>query len=328
MNKRGSLFIKVFIISIYLFLIISVAEAVTEKLIIDAKSSYVLNGKNVTVVGVNEDIVNFYVDGIFGQVRKDHDRTINGVLINVTGVSRTPPKVIVYLTVDFVCGDNICSDLESQLICCKDCGCFTGADACINNVCGQNISSPVATYDCYSDTDCADEDPCTIETCNTQVTPYRCEYPKITACINGDLCCPLNCEDTQDSDCINIDRCKRHDDCDDGNPCTAGTCDGTPKRCVFVKTEGCPSDNQCMAVGSISLNNYCDISGVWLNKRSDDEKCSEPYECISGACTLKRCGQNSFILKIFRISIFSVGIIAAILLIFYLIIIVKRGIKE
>lgn len=304
------------LIVFFLFLSISLVSAVTEKVIMDTHTSYSLNGKNITLIGVSGNRVNLNIDGVIGVAERDQVDYLNGVKVNVTGISITPPKAIMYLTVDFICGDNVCSNLESQIICCKDCGCL-GSNVCLNNMCVQNISQPQATYECYQTNDCEDNDPCTVDSCNQEGIPFRCEHTRITACINDDRCCPLTCEDTQDNDCINIDRCKRHNDCDDGNPCTSETCEGIPKRCKFVKTEGCVLKNKCTAFGTIDLGKYCATSGLWLNKILDNEKCSEDYECFSGVCTLKVCGKNSFILNIFRISTFLSAALVLILLIFY-----------
>ena len=311
--------------SIFFFILITASVyGISEKVILDARVSYIFSGKNVTLVGIFEETANFYIDGVFGSVAKGTAHKVNGVEINVTGVSRTPPKVIAILTVNYVCGDNICSSFETQLICCKDCGCLLNSQICLNNICVQNISQPQATYDCYNPQDCDDGDSCTIESCNTAVTPYKCEYSSIITCINDDRCCPLNCEDTQDNDCLGIDRCKRHDDCDDTNPCTSETCDGLPKRCNFVKNSGCPLSNICVTTGTLDKNRYCSDNGEWLNKKIDNEKCTEAYECFSGVCTLKRCGKNSFFLKLFKISLYIGSLIAVILLIGYVIISMKR----
>lgn len=320
MEKGGFRYILIILFLIFNIIIVS---AVTEKIIMDAHTSYSLGGKNITLLGVSGDRVNLKIDGVIGVVERDQIDYLNGVKINVTGISITPPKAIIYITVDFVCGDNICSNLESQTICCKDCGCL-GSEVCLNNICAQNISQPSATYECYQISDCEDNNQCTIDFCNQEGIPFKCEYTRITACINNDRCCPLTCEDTQDNDCINIDRCKRYDDCDDSNPCTSETCEGTPKRCKFVKTDGCVLENKCVAFGTINFGKYCAISGVWLDKKIDNEKCSEDYECFTSYCTLKRCGRNSFIFSIFRISTFLAGILLIILLICYFTILNKR----
>ena len=319
MERRRDL-IKICLAIVFLFNIAYFVGASTERIIMDAKTSYTLNGKNITLVGVYGDRANFNVDGVFSTVRRDDFGFVNGVKVNVTGISVTPPKVIVIFTVDYICGDNSCSSLESQIICCKDCGCFSVSETCMNNMCAQNISRPEATYECYVTSDCDDDNPCTIETCNAANIPYRCEYTEIEACINNDKCCPLNCEDAQDNDCLTADRCKRHDDCDDSNPCTTETCEGQPKRCNFIKQEGCILDDKCVTIGYIEASIYCDKSGSLLNKKSDNEKCSEAYECFSGVWTLKRCGKNSFIYRLFKTSTLFAGILAIFLLICYVVI--------
>jgi len=319
-----------YVILLLLYIIFngSLVYSTTEKIIIDKLTSYTINGKNITLIGVSAYLANFKVDGVIGVVERNKSKFINGVKINVSGISINPPKAIIFITVDFVCGDNVCSNQESQTICCKDCGCLSISNICLNNICVQNISQPQATYECYQDIDCSDNDLCTIESCNKDNIPFRCQYPKITACINDDRCCPLTCEDTQDNDCLNIDRCKRNDDCDDSNPCTSEVCEGGPKRCKFEKTEGCVLNNKCVSTGTINFGTYCALNGAWLNKKLDNERCLGDYECYSGICTLKKCGKNSFIFNLFKISTFFAAILTLLLFICYFTLINRKKIDD
>ena len=57
---------------------------------------------------------------------------------------------------------------------------------------------------CHSDADCQEkpDNPCTIDVCNSPGTPASsCSHTPITACIDGDGCCPMGCTALNDNDC-------------------------------------------------------------------------------------------------------------------------------
>ena len=55
---------------------------------------------------------------------------------------------------------------------------------------------------CYSDSDCDDGDPCTIDTCVNPGTPSAyCLHEPIVSCGDSDGCCPPGCDYTTDNDC-------------------------------------------------------------------------------------------------------------------------------
>lgn len=51
---------------------------------------------------------------------------------------------------------------------------------------------------CTRPSQCDDKNSCTIDTCDTT---SNCKHVAITACTNGDNCCPSSCAISSDSDC-------------------------------------------------------------------------------------------------------------------------------
>ncbi len=287
-----------------IFTLISIVSA-SEKLFLKVKDSIIINGKNITVQGLystkNADVVNFNVDSIFGSVQKGNTSNVNGVVISVLEISKSPPVVIITINVPFNCGDGVCSSYEDYQICCKDCGCgLKGRQACISNICRENVTHPSALYDCYKDLDCNDENPCTSNTCNREIIPHKCVYTQITACANNNGCCPLTCSDTEDNDCLNVDRCKVKGDCNDENPCTSETCEGAPQRCKYVSKQGCPLGSECVPQETLNKDQYCSLESKWTSLKKIGKACDKNYECLTGSCQHGKCSGFSFIMRIFK----------------------------
>ena len=151
--------------------------------------------------------------------------------------------------------------------------------------------------------DCADDDPCTDDACETGV---GCVYAPATgapcedgdACTVGDICqtgaCvgggAPNCDDglvcTQDScapdvGCVNDPGIFDGEPCDDGDPCTTGDhcADGA---CAGAGTPDCDDDNPCTA-------DSCDPETGCVNTPSngscdDGDPCTVGDSCAAGAC--------------------------------------------
>jgi hypothetical protein len=63
---------------------------------------------------------------------------------------------------------------------------------------GDAADTPVEG--CEADADCADEDPCTVNRCNT--TSGECFIEStIVTCVDDDTCCPTACDGSTDNDC-------------------------------------------------------------------------------------------------------------------------------
>ncbi len=320
---------------LFLILIISSSfgSAVTQKFFLEEGISTMFQGKNISLTGIQEGIASYYVDGIFFEVRKGESIINSGVEINLVGYSMHPTIAITNITINFVCGDSTCASDQGEDTnsCCNDCGCPTREQACINNICAQNITLPVATYQCQVDEDCLPEhrplNDCFIRTCDKTVTPYRCATRDLTTCVAGDNCCPLQCTAESDRDCATIDLCKLHKDCDDHNPCTIDACEGTPLRCHSSDNGGCIVGEQCIPLGGKEGVKYCSYGGTLRFMSELGTSCTEDYECFTDSCRFKKCStpltENIFFYSVIVVFAALIGII-----IFYLSLAIKRRNQE
>jgi hypothetical protein len=292
--------------------------AVNQKIILNKGESQVVNGKNITFLGVVGEAANVRVDGDFGKIQKGSSKFINGVDIHLAGLSTSPAVAILNVTVLFNCGDKNCETTkgEGPNICCKDCGCIPSARACVNNVCVENVTLPGAVYQCQTDSDCAvpSEALCTQATCDKTVIPYRCKLRQITLCSDKDNCCPFGCTEKNDLDCSKVAQCIKAEDCDDGNPCTTEKCEGIPKKCASSSIKGCVVNDECLHFGAIRQIKYCDASGTMKFIKEKGLPCTERYECLTGICRRSFCaepfGENMFFYGALGIIILCISIVA------------------
>lgn len=96
--------------------------------------------------------------------------------------------------------------------CCAP-GCNANNDDDCAPICGNGVVEPGETCDpttsCPAAADCNDLDACTVDsysgsaaTCDAQ-----CSYAPITACVDGDGCCPTGCTFANDDDCPVVINC-------------------------------------------------------------------------------------------------------------------------
>lgn len=96
---------------------------------------------------------------------------------------------------EIICGDGNCSGIENYTNCCMDCGCLPGQE-CVNNTC---TGEP---FECVSDLDCNDSNPCTWDVCyHSNTSESYCGHPEKTRCEHDDGCCPVGCHGLNDHDC-------------------------------------------------------------------------------------------------------------------------------
>ena len=258
-----------------------------EKLYLDAGQGVVINGKNITFLGVLYNGVNIQVDVDYGYVPiKNVTHTISGVFVTLLGLSKNPPIAILEVSVPFSCGDGACSGSsgEDYASCCKDCGCL-GEKACISNACVSNITSTPSLFDCQQDSDCSPSlELCTSTFCNKDVIPYQCVTKELDTCTPNDSCCPTTCDVNNDNDCLFVDQCVSDQDCEDGNPCTLNTCAGAPKNCQVLSSGGCQKEGQCIPSGTIDGFTYCSDAGTFFSLKENGERGNQDYECITKNC--------------------------------------------
>ncbi len=325
MGKRGKLIVLVGFFALFALSLVSA----TQKIILGLDESTLVNGKNISLVGIGGDRANFRVDGEVGSVQKGGSTKISGVEINVTGISTTPPIAILNVSVNFMCGDNNCevSAGEGPTFCCRDCGCLLPKDVCISNICVQNITLPTATYQCQQDSDCNRSSNisllCTSLVCDKSYIPHRCATSKITLCREGDACCPIGCTEEEDRDCATVDMCHTPSDCDDSNPCTQESCEGTPKRCIQQNIGACIVNGVCIPIGEWQEMRYCDASGELKLLKDKDTPCAQDYECITKNCQLRKCSTG--LKRIFFFIFLASVVFAVIIAVLYVVVMTRQA---
>ena len=193
-----------------------------------------------------------------------------------------------------------------------DCACDDdegGREICIDNTCVV----------CVEDSDCDDGDPCTIGSCNVTDGPKAfCEFEAIL--VDGATCCTstateaLVCNDSDycTSDlCTDIDPvtglghcsnpdagfpdcCNIHEDCDDGDPCTANACLGhecrqgpvaDPLCCNPANGDAdCETGDACLEATCNASTNQCSWEELTYDEQVLEgiECCASHPDCMAG----------------------------------------------
>ncbi len=147
---------------------------------------------------------------------------------------------------------------------------------------------------CTTDTRVGAADACTL----------RCQYDVVTACLDGDGCCPSACDAASDADCSAscgdgiLDPGETCDGdcvavCSDEDACTQnrrlGSSSDCSAECVFLPVSECVADDDCCAVGCTSeTDTDCSDScgdGVVDPDESCDGDCPTSCEDDGDACT-------------------------------------------
>ena len=151
--------------------------------------------------------------------------------------------------------DQVCGNgqCEQDEDCCTDCGCGNGSKCIGNNCIDASLNI------CIQNLDCNDNNTCTIDKCSG----YKgsCSHESLTSCINEDSCCPSNCNETSDLDC---------------------------RKCPINE---CFIDNQCIKEGAVYNDSYC-FSSILNPLKSQNQGCSNNFECSSGKCENKICSKE------------------------------------
>lgn len=140
---------------------------------------------------------------------------------------------------------------------------------------------------CFNDGQCADGNPCTIDTCDP--IAKECVYTDNTgscddgnACTTGDVCTAGACQGTQVNGATF---------CSDGNPCTTDYCDPTTGCQKTNNTASCSDGNAC-TTGDKCTNGTCAPTGTTncadTNPCTEDTQCNPASGCVnapkSGSC--------------------------------------------
>ncbi|MCO4759914.1 MAG: hypothetical protein KC502_00290 [Myxococcales bacterium] len=125
--------------------------------------------------------------------------------------------------------------------------------------------------------DCGDDNPCTVDLCDTKSGKCTAVLDNNQSCSDGDPC-------TIGDKCLD-GVCKAADlKCDDGNPCTVDGCDG--KGGCLNKLElgkDCDDGNDCTALDRCSIEAKC----VGKKKDCDDGSACTTDSCVKGACVVQ-----------------------------------------
>ncbi len=289
--RKGVILLLVIIVVGVLFS--TFIHADTKKVFFQIGENVTLDGKNIKFLGFDGLNANVEVDGDLKTVRFHENQSkktrVSGLYFSILSSSNDGGIVLLNITFPFVCGDGLCDidNEEDHVGCCTDCECLDSNEVCIKNICAPEVS----VGGCVDDSNCNLTNPCSIGTCNKESYPYKCSVFNIESCIDGDNCCPSNCFAEDDTDCEGFDKCSVDEDCDDSDPCTFDSCDGAPKICTNEKTEGCVFAGTCYTYDQIRGNKYCTSSG-WFSQKSDGVACVGDHECISKACSRKKCGES------------------------------------
>ncbi len=161
---------------------------------------------------------------------------------------------------------------------CTDNNLCTTNETCVTGVC---VSSPVK---------CDDGNPCTSELCNPVtgacvVTATKAALP----CTDGDAC---TITDTCAGGlCIGADPVN----CDDGDGCTADTCDAASGKCAHKAIPGCGGN--CVTAADCNDNNPCTgeacTAGKCATSFLDGAACNDGNVCtVSETCQAATCGNG------------------------------------
>jgi len=220
-----------------------------------------------------------------------------------------------------LCGDGILDPGEQ----CDD-GNQSDDDECLRTcvwACGDGVVNAVELCDTgitapnpgACPADCDDNNACTSDTLVGADCQAECIHGAITACTNGDGCCPSTCNATTDTDCSATcgngvletgETCDPPGtcptDCDDSNDCTDDVLSGAPATCdavcsntpISACTDGdncCP--NGCNATTDTDCSASCG-NGIVETGETCDPPGTCPTTCDDSIdCTLDQMTGNS-----------------------------------
>ena len=140
---------------------------------------------------------------------------------------------------------------------------------------------------CDDDADCDDENSCTINMCTGW--PRSCDNDdsqiNVSACKDGDGCCPDTCLWLNDNDCF--EPCHKQRDCDDGDPGTVDECTGDSNNegiCQYEPKTACDDEDDFCPVGCEA--GYIGDADTDCSKNNE---CSYAYNCPKKSGQVARC---------------------------------------
>ena len=157
--------------------------------------------------------------------------------------------------------DSGCTHTDNLLACDDDDVCSVG-DQCLDGVCGAGSEA----------LGCDDGNPCTLDSCDAAA---GCGHVPQDGLCDDENECTLN-DHCQAGQCV-FDGLLV---CDDGNPCTADTCDGS-QGCIVANQEGACSDGNACTLNDVCKDGKC-IPGP-APDCNDYNPCTDDF-CAAGQC--------------------------------------------
>ncbi len=161
---------------------------------------------------------------------------------------------------------------------------------------------------------CDDQDSCTTDTLLGSATncDATCLHGEISACANGDGCCPTGCDAAHDDDCNAtcdngtvepgetcdpVSSCPT--DCDDGNVCTTDTLTGDPSlctaACTFTAITACANGDGCCPSGCNATNDDDCTAACGNNVVEPGETCDPPGSCPTDCTDSDPCTRDNLV---------------------------------
>lgn len=230
----------------------------------------IINGKTFELDGRGENQVYVRIDGKITKVTELYEYR-NGVFLQLIDYNdpydNNPLIATITIVMDYVCGNKVC-ELGEKDSCCTDCNCTAGY------TCTQNQCIDSKLNECFNNSDCNDNNPCTIDFCSG--IPMICNNTFFSDCVSGDDCCPIDCNKTldyinNDLDCLPKPECWTDFDCNDSDETTIDLCDKKEKFCKFeiMMIKGQPVRIEESVESEILLNNSDEIK---INKTNSEFK--------------------------------------------------------
>jgi hypothetical protein len=245
---------KIIFLIIFLLFVPAVYAPSINNVEILINDPFVIGGKTITLLSLTDEKILLDIDGS-KKIIKAYGRTkAEDISFTIVGIFLDEEKVNTYvkfnISMDYVCGNNICEEGENNEICCKDCSCSNDS-ICLNNKCIEG--------NCGEDKDCDDGISCTVDGC----LDNYCVNELITECKDNDGCCLEDCNYYNDKDCEAPPPLPEIE-CEDGTIQHRSYCKNNSW--IFLKEAGeiCESDYECSS-------GYCNY-----------EKCFEVETILTG----------------------------------------------
>jgi hypothetical protein len=152
--------------------------------------------------------------------------------------------------------------------------------------------------ECNVDIDCDDQIDSTIDTCITSID--KCTHETILSCTDNDGYCPSFCSRDSDSDCVIQDTCELDKECDDDDPGTKDTCDGSYNQrdlCRHTPITECKSGDYFCPLG---CKNEPSLFGTLHDSDcSVNNTCLQHSDCIdNNEATIDLCSGDGTVVRV------------------------------